>query len=79
MSARAGVQLRKKPGRADFQRAVLFADGDGGHRVETTGSQGSGVLSSVTRANAFIRLEAERGDVAVGDTVSVLPFDRWLM
>ena len=77
--ARADAPLRKKPGRADFQRAVLFADGDGGHRVATTGSQGSGVLSSVTRANAFIRLEAERGDVAVGDTVSVLPFDRWLM
>lgn len=77
--ARAGAPLRKKPGRADFQRAVLFADGAGGHRVETTGSQGSGVLSSVTRANAFIRLEAERGDVAAGDTVSVLPFDRWLM
>ena len=77
--ARADAPLRKKPGRADFQRAVLFADGDGGHRVATTGSQGSGVLSSVTRANAFIRLEAERGDVAAGDTVSVLPFDRWLM
>ena len=76
--ARAAAPLRKKPGRADFQRAVLFADGDG-HRVATTGSQGSGVLSSVTRANAFIRLEAERGDVAAGDTVSVLPFDRWLM
>ena len=76
--ARADAPLRKKPGRADFQRAVLFADGDG-HRVATTGSQGSGVLSSVTRANAFIRLEAERGDVAAGDTVSVLPFDRWLM
>jgi molybdopterin molybdotransferase len=79
VSARAGAPLRKKPGRADFQRAVLYTDGDGGHRVETTGSQGSGVLSSVTRANAFIRLEAERGDVAAGDTVSVLPFDRWLM
>ena len=76
--ARAATPLRKKPGRADFQRAVLFADGDG-HRVATTGSQGSGVLSSVPRANAFIRLEAERGDVAAGDTVSVLPFDRWLM
>ena len=76
--ARVAAPLRKKPGRADFQRAVLFADGDG-HRVATTGSQGSGVLSSVTRANAFIRLEAERGDVAAGDTVSVLPFDRWLM
>lgn len=79
VTARAGVPLRKKAGRADFQRAVLFADGDGGHRVATTGSQGSGVLSSVTRANAFIRLEAERGDVAAGEAVSVLPFDRWLM
>lgn len=78
VAARAGAPLRKKPGRADFQRAVLYSDGDGGHRVETTGSQGSGVLSSVTRANAFIRLEAECGDVAAGDTVSVLPFDRWL-
>jgi len=79
VAARAGAPLRKKPGRADFQRAVLLAEPDGGHRVETTGSQGSGVLSSLTRANAFIRLEAASGDVAAGDTVSVLPFDRWLM
>ncbi|HEX5678789.1 MAG TPA: gephyrin-like molybdotransferase Glp, partial [Alcanivorax sp.] len=79
VAARAGAPLRKKPGRADFQRAVLCCDDDGSLSVDTTGSQGSGVLSSVTRANAFIHLEAERGDVAAGDTVSVLPFDRWLL
>jgi molybdopterin molybdotransferase len=79
LEAVAATPLKKKPGRADFQRAVLQRGSDGALTVRTTGAQGSGVLTSISHANAFIRLEAERGAVTAGETVSVLPFDRWLM
>ena len=43
--------------------------------VRTTGSQGSGVLSSMVQANALIVLTHEQGAVAVGDQVSVVLLD----
>lgn len=79
LTATATEPLEKKPGRLDFQRAVLQVQPDGHLTVRTTGTQGSGVLSSMSRANAFIRLERDQGAVAAGESVSVIPFDRWLM
>jgi molybdopterin molybdotransferase len=67
--------LRKKPGRTEFQRGVLERGADGAWRVRITGSQGSGVLRSMSEANCFIVLEHERGDVKQGDPVSVQVFD----
>jgi len=63
--------IRKAPGRTEYQRGVLTADGNGGHTVRTTGEQGSGILSSMSRANCFIVLPAESGDRAAGDLVDV--------
>ncbi|MDX1705909.1 molybdopterin molybdotransferase MoeA [Pseudidiomarina sp.] len=73
----ASKPIRKKPGRADFQRGRLTQAGD---QLEASpvGSQSSGVLSSVANANCFILLEQDRGNVAAGETVTVLPFDRLL-
>lgn len=67
--------LKKSPGRADFQRGVLATNDTGQLTVEPTGAQGSGILSSVVRANCFIILERERGRVDVGETVTVELFD----
>jgi molybdopterin molybdotransferase len=63
--------LRKKPGRTEFQRGILSRDENGRWTVRVTGSQGSGVLRSMSEANCFIVLEHERGDVNRGDLVSV--------
>jgi molybdopterin molybdotransferase len=63
--------LRKKPGRTEFQRGILARDPAGHWTVRVTGSQGSGVLRSMSEANCFIVLEHERGDVKAGDLVSV--------
>lgn len=41
----------------------------------TTGSQGSGVLSSMSEANCFIMLEHARGDIDAGDEVEIVSFD----
>jgi molybdopterin molybdotransferase len=71
----SATALRKKPGRTEFQRGVLERGADGEWTARITGSQGSGVLRSMSEANCFIVLEHERGDVKPGDLVSVQVFD----
>lgn len=66
--------LKKSPGRADYQRGILEYDTNGQLAVRSTGPQGSHVLSSMSRANCFIILPAESGDVEAGNLVEVQPF-----
>ena len=75
LKARSSESIRKKPGRTEYQRGVVSFDAGGTLRVKTTGNQGSGVLSSMVRANGLIVLPHSQGDVAVGDEVSVMMFD----
>lgn len=70
--------LRKSPGRMDFQRGILSVNEQGETVVESTGSQGSGILSSLARANCFIVLASEQGHVSAGEVVSVQLFDDFL-
>jgi molybdopterin molybdotransferase len=63
--------IRKMPGRTEFQRGVLSRDASGNFSVATTGDQGSGILSSMSRANCFIVLPAECGNVQAGAMVDV--------
>jgi molybdopterin molybdotransferase len=63
--------IRKLPGRTEFQRGILTADGLGGWKVRTTGDQGSGILSSMSQANCFIVLGTDVGNVAAGELVDV--------
>lgn len=66
--------MRKRPGRTEFQRGILYCEG-GRWQVRVTGSQGSGVLRSMSEANCFIVLEHERGSVQPGELVSVQVMD----
>jgi molybdopterin molybdotransferase len=66
--------LKKRPGRSEFQRGILFRE-DGIWKVRATGSQGSGVLRSMSEANCIIVVEHERGHVEAGELVSVQPFE----
>ena len=66
--------LRKVPGRTEYQRGILFKEG-GAWKVRTTGQQGSGVLRSMSEANCFIVLEHERGTVQAGENVRVQLFE----
>jgi molybdopterin molybdotransferase len=63
--------IRKLPGRTEFQRGILAADGNGAWSVRTTGEQGSGILSSMSQANCFIVLDSDTGNVAAGEWVEV--------
>jgi molybdopterin molybdotransferase len=72
--ARALEDLRKKPGRTEVFRGIIQQDQTGEWTVRSAGKQGSGILSSMSLANAFIVLEHERGSVNVGESVWVKPF-----
>jgi len=74
LKATAAENLRKVPGRTEYQRGVVFSEG-GEWKVRTTGQQGSGVLRSMSEANCFIVLEHERGKVAAGEQVQVQLFE----
>jgi molybdopterin molybdotransferase len=65
--------MSKKPGRREFKRGILSYR-DERWEVRITGPQGSGILTSMTLANCFVVIEEGRGDVAMGETVSVEPF-----
>ncbi|WP_395142489.1 gephyrin-like molybdotransferase Glp [Schlegelella aquatica] len=75
LRARSAMALRKKPGRTEYQRGVVSRRPDGDWEVRITGSQGSGILRSMSEANGLVVLHHEQGAVAAGDWVDVLPFE----
>lgn len=74
LQARTVTPFRKRPGRTEFQRGIVYAGEDGWH-VRLTGSQGAGILRSLSEANALVVLGHEQGSVAAGQPVDVWLFD----
>ena len=72
--ARSLTAVKKRPGRTEYQRAILSRGADGIAEARITGSQGSGVLRSMSEADCMMVLAHEQADVAVGDWVEVIPF-----
>ena len=66
--------IKKSPGRTEYQRGILTQSKDGLWLVQTTGEQGSGILSSMSRANCFIVLPVEQGNVDKGGVVQIQLF-----
>jgi molybdopterin molybdotransferase len=78
LTARCRDTIKKSPGRKEFQRGIVAADERGELWVTTTGAQGSGILSSMSKANCFIILDAEQGTLNQGEPVKVELFDELL-
>jgi len=57
-----------------FLRAVVREEA-GTHRVRLTGPQGSGILTSMARANALLIVPEDRNDVPAGETLTAIPLD----
>lgn len=72
--ARSSRALKKRPGRFEFVRGVLTRADDGELSVAPSGAQGSGILTSMSRANCFILLDEACSGVAEGEHVAVEPF-----
>ncbi|MCH8538254.1 MAG: molybdopterin molybdotransferase MoeA [Alkalimonas sp.] len=77
LTAIATEAMKKSPGRADFQRG-FYQQQQGQLQVRPVGRQSSAVLSGVGAANCYIALEAERGPVELGETVTIVPFHSML-
>jgi len=67
--------LKKHPGRTDFQRGIMEYDADGNLSVRSVGMQASHILSGMSRANCFIILPREWGNVEAGTLVDVQSFE----
>lgn len=66
--------IKKRPGRFEFQRGILFENEQGQTQVKTTGEQGSGILRSMSVANCFILLEQDCAGIEPNTMVTVQPF-----
>jgi len=78
LKAQSLTALKKMPGRFEFQRGVLSMDENANWQVNATGEQGSGMLSSMSLANCFIRLPESAGKIDAGSWVDVEPFNHGL-
>lgn len=75
LKARSLQGLRKKPGRSEYLRGIVSRAENDEWQVEKTGMQGSGILTSMSRANCFIVLPAENAGVKKGDLVDIQLLD----
>lgn len=67
--------IHKEPGRRHFIRGIVSFEG-GNYFVKTTGSQGSGILRSMVRANGLIIIPEDKELVREGERVKVQLFER---
>lgn len=74
-SAIASTNLKKAPGRLDFQRGFYHINSQGQIEVKSVGFQGSHLFSAFIKSNCFIVLEQERGNVSAGERVTIELFN----
>lgn len=72
--ARLLQDMKRKSGRVEYLRGIAQQEMDGTMSVRLSGAQGSGVLHSLSRANCFVMLDAQTGELQAGETVQILPF-----
>jgi len=73
MWAKSVMDIRKKPGRTEYQRGLTHLSEHGQLCVGLTGNQGSGILSSMVQGDCLIVLEHDQGDVKAGDLIKIWP------
>lgn len=67
-------KIKKRPGRTEYQRGIASRLSDGRLQVKVTGSQGSGILRSMSEANCMIVLNDDCHDIEAGDVIEVVLF-----
>lgn len=74
VSVRLAEPLTIPPKLTHFLRAVVQEDG-GGLTARLTGPQGSGILTSMSKANALVIVPAKVAEVAVGERMDAILLD----
>lgn len=78
ITAKSASELRKRPGRVEYQRGIYSTNENGDYIVKKTGAQGSGILRSMSDANCFMFLPLESEGIKKGDIVEIWPFDSFI-
>ncbi|PSB85036.1 bifunctional molybdopterin-guanine dinucleotide biosynthesis protein MobB/molybdopterin molybdotransferase MoeA [Photobacterium damselae subsp. damselae] len=73
ITAIAAEKLRSRPGRTEYSRGHYYIDANGRIAVVSTGSQGSGILRSMSEANCLIEIAPEQDNAEIGDSVTIIP------
>lgn len=74
MMAIAETAVKSRLQRTDYSRGIYRINETGQLVVRSTGSQGSGILTSMVRANCFIEIGDDISGVDVGDQILIQPF-----
>ncbi|MGL6261831.1 bifunctional molybdopterin-guanine dinucleotide biosynthesis adaptor protein MobB/molybdopterin molybdotransferase MoeA [Vibrio sp. WXL210] len=69
----ASESLRSRLGRTEFSRGIYQLNQQGQLTVRTTGSQGSGILRSMSEANCLIEVAPSVDSVKPGEFVTIIP------
>jgi len=77
INAKLTSELKKLPGRVEYQRGVLSNNDSGEWIVTTTGLQDSHVVSSLHKANCFVELGYDSAGAKTDEIVSVIPFEHF--
>lgn len=73
ITAIAAEKLRSRPERTEYSRGHYYIDANGRIAVVSTGSQGSGILRSMSEANCLIEIAPEQDNAEIGDRVTIIP------
>ncbi len=73
IKAKTLSEIQKKKGRIEYKRACLTQNKKGSF-VKISGLQGSNILTSLSKANCYIRLESNINFIKKGSMVDVIPF-----
>ncbi|SIS96301.1 bifunctional molybdopterin-guanine dinucleotide biosynthesis adaptor protein MobB/molybdopterin molybdotransferase MoeA [Neptunomonas antarctica] len=74
MMAVAQEKIKSRAGRIDYSRGVYRINDQGELVVQTTGAQGSGILTSMVQANCLIEIGEQYSQVDAGDRILIQPF-----
>ena len=74
MVAVAERSLKSRLNRIDYLRGTYRINDQGQLVVNSTGAQGSGILTSMVQANCLIEIGEQYSHIEAGDTVLIQPF-----
>jgi molybdopterin molybdotransferase len=75
VSVRASEPITLGPRLQHFLRAIVSEDPEGVRRARLTGPQGSGILTSMVRANALLIVPDDCREIAAGTALSAILLD----
>ena len=75
VQAKLSVDFKKKPGRTEFVRGLLWQDEALNTWVTPYENQGAGILNSMSQAHCLIILRHDQGNISQGTSVDITIFE----